>query len=387
MKSAMIALILSCLASVTAFADDLALQPDAPTRYTVVKGDTLWGISGRFLKDPWKWPKIWGMNREEIKNPHWIYPGDVIVLELVNGQPHLTVQTGGGDMPTVRLSPEIRGSEMKNAGILPIPASVINAFATQPRVIDENSLAKAPVIIDYRDGHIVVGAGDEVWAAGQGGDTENWDVVEPGSPIVDPDTKEVLGYSARVLGNGHTAQAGNPMKIVLDNTTSEVELGNRLIPKDNNVRINYVPHEPDHPVQGKILDTVAIMSEAGNYNTVLINKGRRDGMEPGTVLAIYRPGMPARTERGMKNMDFAMEPDSRDSMYSDANAAMTDDSTDLKTNPGKPYPLPEPKTGKVDIPSVRIGVCMVYRVFDKVSYAIIMKTDRTVMNGYTVQNP
>ena len=335
MKSAMIALILSCLASVTAFADNLVLQPDAPTRYTVVKGDTLWGISGRFLKDPWKWPKIWGMNRDEIKNPHWIYPGDVIVLELVNGQPHLSIEHSQ-NMPTIKLGPEIRASRLDNAGILPIPASVINAFATQPRVIDPATLANAPVIIDYRDGHIAVGAGDDVWAAGHAGNTENWDIVSSPEPIVEPGTKTILGYSVRVLGTGHTALAGDPMKVGIDTSTSEVEIGNRLIPQDNNIRIDYVPHEPDHPVLGRIIDTVDILAEAGNYNTVLLDKGLSDGLDPGTVLAIYQPGQ---------------------------------------------------QQDKISIPASRVGVCMVYRVFDKVSYALIMTTNRSVMNGYLVQNP
>ncbi len=335
MKSAMITLILACLSSVASYADVLSLQPDAPSAYTVVKGDTLWSISSKFLKDPWKWPQIWGMNKEEIKNPHWIYPGDTIVLQTINGQPHLSLEPAQV-LSTIKLMPSIRGSLAEQTGIPPIPSSALDAFVKQPRIMAIGQLSNAPAIIDYQDEHIVVGASDEVWVQGDANDTQQWDIVEPGNEIIDPTDKKLLGYSANLVGKAHTLAQGNPFKVFIDSAISEITVGDKLLPARNKLRFNYVPHAPDLPVQGQILDTVGVLAEAGRFDTVLLNRGIQDGLTPGVVLAIYQPGS---------------------------------------------------KKEGVTIPPTRVALCIVYRAFDKAAYAMVMDANASVETGYLIQNP
>ena len=330
-----ISLLLASFMSLSSYADELRLQDHAPTRYTVVKGDTLWDISGKFLKDPWKWPQIWRMNKAEIKNPHWIYPGDIVVLDTSGSTPKLTlIKSGMGN--TVRLSPKVRGTAIDDSGILPIPASAINAFINQPFVMEEGALKNAPRVLSAEEDRMVLGAGDQAFATSDGSNTTNWKILRPGKALIDPDTKEVLGYEVEYLGEARTIVPGEPQRILITAAKQEIEAKDRLKATDEDYSFRYVPHAPSSPVNGKVISAYGGLAEAGQYTTIVINKGKRDGMEEGNVLAVYKNG------------------------------------------------------GKVDgitLPDSRSGLVMIYRVFDKVSYALVMQTSRPVNLLDFVRNP
>lgn len=335
MRKFTISLLLASLMSLSSYADELRLQDNAPTRYTVVKGDTLWDISGRFLKDPWKWPQIWGMNKAEIKNPHWIYPGDVVVLDTSGATPRLSlVKSNSGH--TVKLSPKVRGTVIDDAGILPIPASAINAFINQPFVMEKGALDNAPRILSAEEDRMVLGGGDQAFATSDGSKTTNWKILRPGKALIDPDTKEVLGYEVEYLGEARTIVEGNPQRILITAASQEIEAKDRLKSTDETYSFRYVPHAPSGVINGKVISAYGGLAEAGQYTTIVINKGQRDGLEEGNVLAVYKNG------------------------------------------------------GKVDgvtLPDTRSGLIMVYRVFAKVSYALVMQTNRPVNLLDFVRNP
>ncbi|MHB0992241.1 MAG: LysM peptidoglycan-binding domain-containing protein [Burkholderiales bacterium] len=328
-------LLLSCCIALSSRADVLRLQDNPPARYTVVKGDTLWDIAGKFLKNPWQWPEIWGMNKAEIKNPHWIYPGDVVVLDTSGTTPRLSLLRNS-NLPTVVLTPEVRESAIEATGIPPIPTANINPFLNQPFVMDKDALEHAPRIIDFETEHLVIGAGNLAYATNDDSATDNWKVLRPGGALLDPVTREVLGYQVRYLGNARTVTKGNPQTISITSSSQEMEINDRLKPAHDNYSFRFVPHAPDHTVNGFIISTYRGITEVGQYDTVIINKGARDGLDDGTVLAVYK------------------------------NKALAD---------------------ATPLPAFRVGLIMLYRVFDKVSYAIIMQTTGPVnLNDY-IRNP
>ena len=335
MYKIIITLLLSSWLAVSSYADVLRLQDNAPTRYTVVKGDTLWDISGKFLKDPWKWPQIWGMNKEEIKNPHWIYPGDIVVLDTSGANPRLSLLSSSA-LRTVVLSPKIRDTSIDESGIPPIPVASISAFLDQPFVMEKDALDKSPKILEFEDDHIVIGAGDQAFASTDGSDTLNWKVLRPGDALIDPVSKEILGYKVEYLGEARTIAAGDPQRILITASVQEIQKNDRLKAAHDNYSFRYIPHAPTTPINGQVISTNGGLSEAGQFSTIIINRGARDGIDEGTVLAVYK-------------------------------------------NKGK--------TGNVTYPDSRLGLIMVYRVFDKVSYALIMETSHSVNLLDFVRNP
>ncbi len=180
---------LALMLAAPAFADTLKLQDNAPDKYVVVKGDTLWDISGKFLKDPWRWPQIWNLNRDEIKNPHWIYPGDLIVLDRSGQEPRLSlVKNDKGDMPTIKLSPTVRATQIGGEAIPAIPIHVIHPFLVQPRVVAKGEMDDAPYILGTNAERVVLGAGDEAFATGGKAGVTRWNVLRPGKTLKDPET-------------------------------------------------------------------------------------------------------------------------------------------------------------------------------------------------------
>ncbi|NOT16685.1 MAG: LysM peptidoglycan-binding domain-containing protein [Sulfuriferula sp.] len=330
-----ISILLAGLMSLTSYADELQLQQDAPDRYTVVKGDTLWDISGKFLKDPWKWPQIWGMNKAEIKNPHWIYPGDIVILDRSGKDPKLSLQRSAAPR-TVKLSPQVRGTAIDEIGILPIPASSINAFLKQPFVMGEGALDKAPRILAAQEDRMMLGAGDLAYATNDGSGTLNWKILRPGKALIDPDSKEVLGYEVTYLGEARTQVQGQPQRVLITSTAQEVQAKDRLIADEDNYSFRYVPHAASADVQGKVVAVYGGLSEAGQFSTIILNKGTRDGIDEGTVFAVYK------------------------------NAGKVDD---------------------INLPNARSGLVMVYRVFDKVAYALVMQAKRPLNKLDIVRNP
>lgn len=373
MKKSLIALLLGGLVAMVSHADELHLQKDAPARYVVVKGDTLWDISGKFLSHPWQWPQIWGMNKDEIKNPHWIYPGDVIVLSMINGQPHLSLQSGH-DLLDVKLSPHVRSETIGNGGILPIPAEDIRAFTVQPFVVDADSLDHAPRIIEYQNAHLDVSTGDKVYATSDDSKVTHWKIVRPLLVIVDPDTKKILGYSANWLGDALTIKPGDPQRLLITAASKEIQRDDRLLPAataPEHETFRYVPHEPEQPVLGKVLSVVDVMAEGGTYNSIIINRGRVDGMDAGTVLAIYHNPHARKDDVFHEKTVYLPWATDTDAVTEGSDTARTHDYHNEK----KP------------VPDNRIALCMVYRVFDKVSYAMVMNSTASVSALDTIKNP
>jgi hypothetical protein len=324
---------------------ELKLQEGAPDRYVVERGDTLWSISGKFLKDPWRWGDLWRMNKDQVKNPNRIYPGDVIVLDKRNRTASI-VPTN-----TVRLSPQVRSEKVGDVAIAPIPPRFIEPFLSQPLVIEAGGLEKAPRIVATQENRVNLGPGGLAYAVGVGGNTKTtWQVYRPGRDLIDPETKAVLGTEAVFLGTAKVTREGDPSTIEIVSAKREISKGDRLIAEGPLQMTQYIPHPPAVFMQGKVIglyDGLAT-SESGRNSIVSISRGKRDGIEQGHVLAILRAG----------------------STVADSESKLSRDSAP-----------------KFSLPAERYGLLMVFRVFDAVSYALVMESTRPVSPGDAVQTP
>jgi hypothetical protein len=335
MKKPILALILLFGLSSLSVATTLELQDNPPDHYVVVKGDTLWGIAGKFLKKPWRWPEIWKMNQQQIKNPHWIYPGDMIVLDMSGGSPELRLVKG---LETVKLSPRVRVEPAEVSAIPSIPQTAIGPFLSKPLVIEEGELENAPYIIGTEESRVILGAGNSAYVqAIKDGGPLRWHIYRPGKALVDPDSGNTLGYEAVYLGDAKIARFGEPATIDIVKSTQEINIGDRLVEAKDGAVIAYVPHAPEKAINGRIISAYGGVAEVGSGAIVTLNKGSRDGLEIGHVLAIYRHG---------KNV------------------------TPLESDRVSPE--------TVKLPDERYGLVFVFRVFDGLSYALVMQTSRPV---------
>jgi hypothetical protein len=231
------------------------LQADAPSEYTVQKGDTLWAISGRFLKEPWKWPQLWEMNKEQIKNPHLIYPGDVIRLDLSGSSPSLSLIAGGAiaEGNVVRLEPRIRIEPLSTA-VPSIPGNAIGPFLTQPLVVDAGGLDAFPRIVATEEERVIIGAGNIAYVEGlRQRDGINWQIFRPGEALTDPESGEVLGYEAIYVGDARVKRFGTPATIEVTRARQEINQDDRLMPARETAFPSYMPRAPDKPIKGVIL--------------------------------------------------------------------------------------------------------------------------------------
>jgi hypothetical protein len=320
----------------------LALKPTAPDRYVVVPGDTLWGIAERFTDSPWRWPELWNMNRDQIKNPHRIYPGDVIVIDRLRGQLALA--------GTSKLAPKIRAESLAAEAIPAIAPNIIEPFLTRPLLVEPDGMEQAPRIVALDEGRVVAGGGGKAFVAGMGASKEvSWNLYRTGGPLVDPDTNTTLGYEAIYLGTARVLQAGDPATVELASVTQEVGIGDRLVPAGRPEIVRYAPHAPATNVQGRVMSIyggLRTVGEAGQHSIITLNRGRADGLELGHVLALHR-------DRG----------------------AVVDRT--------RPEGAPE----IVQLPDERYGLAFVFRVFDRVSYALVMNVSRPVTPKDVVRTP
>ncbi len=368
------------------------LQPNAPDQYTVVKGDTLWGIAGRFLKDPWRWPQIWQMNRDEIKNPHWIYPGDVIHLDRSGANPRLTLERGnlGAEAAAnnvVRLEPHARVEPLR-AAITSIPGTAIGPFLTQPLVLEAGELDRAPAIVATEESRVVVGQGDTAYADRIGtSDPANWQVFRAGGALRDPDTGEILGYEAHYVGDARVTRYGNPTTLRITKARQEINRGDHLMPARETTLMAYVPHAPDKLIRGSIMSVEGGVSEFGQFQIITINRGARDGIQVGHVLAAYRRG-----ETLAANGHYTGS--SHGSYFSSPRWM---ESADITPVPVVPHPpnvdASNEKAGAslegrpIRLPDEREGLIFVFRVFEKMSYAMVMQATKPLYVGDLVQTP
>lgn len=340
---------------------DIALAPGVPERYVVQKGDTLWSIAQKFLRDPWRWPEIWRLNREQVKSPHWIYPGDVIVLErgAAGAQPQVHLER-----ETVRLSPTIRSKPLDVEAIASIPAGDIEPYLSRPLVTDRpGGLANAAQIVAGRDSRVVRGEGDSVYVVGidrKAGDL--WHIYRPGRTLHPwGDNETVLGYEHLFLGTAKVERFGDVSTVRILTAKEEILVGDELIPAPREEIVNYIPHAPDKPLEGHIIDLHRNATEAGRGWLVTLDKGSTDGVDVGAVLAISRTQPPI--------------PDPRPSLEPDRLKRFTEQT--LSYQPER----------WLDLPDQRTGLLFVYRVADYVSFAILLNTTEPVDVGYIVHNP
>lgn len=390
---------LALLLAAPALADSLKLQDNAPDQYVVVKGDTLWDISGRFLKDPWRWPQIWNMNREEIKNPHWIYPGDMIVLDRSGKEPRLSLVKGGDNgMRTIKLSPGVRATDIGDEAIPAIPIRVIHPFLSQPRVVPKGALDDAPFILGTNAERVILGSGDEAFATGGKAGVTRWNVLRPGKVLKDPETGEVLGYEVEYLGDARTLAEGAPQKIRITQSAQEILPKDKLVEASDSTTFEYLPRAPENQISGRIISAYGGLSDSGRYQTVVINRGSNDGLEPGHVLSVFREGRAVNLTRDEKDrMTWVNEktsgvPNGGAWLYSDVRClkedgkATYDQIVDVN-NTFRKTCLGNSSDRAIKLPNARSGLVMVYRVYDRVSYALIMQSDGPVYLLDSVKTP
>ena len=324
----------------------LVLKPNYPERYVVVKGDTLWDISTRFLEDPWRWPELW-QNNPQIANPHLIYPGDVLTLIYVDGKPVIQVHRRPGEptgLPEVRLSPEVRVEDL-NRAIPTIPIDAIRQFLSRPRVVTQKELEDAPYIISSADKHLIAGPGNTIYVRGLKNEQQvEYVVVRPGQVYRNPaDPEDILGYEAIHVADARLKAFGDPSTLQIKEANREVLNGDRLMPANDTLPdTSFMPRAPEAPVRGQIIAVPGGVSQIGQYQVVAINLGREQKMEPGIVLAVHQAGEMMR-----------------DRMHDNE---------------------------LVKMPDERAGMMMVFRVFDRVSYGLVMSATRPMhVHDYVTQ--
>jgi hypothetical protein len=349
------------------------LAPNAPDSYTIKRGDTLWAISGVFLKTPWRWPELWGMNRQDIQNPHRIYPGQVLYLIKSGDRALLSTRPGGsGDPATVRVSPRTRYESLGDSAVPPVSLQAIESFLTEPMIVDEATFSRAPRIVATQENRVLLTRGDRAYARalyGDGPQNEPLQVVEGKSidhrvfrnatPLRDPTTTEVLGYEAQYVGKAQLvsgesqrppADGKGPAEIVpasidIVAAKEEIRVGDRLLPEPERELSNFVPRAPDTAQSGQIVSVYGnAVRYAAQNQVVTINRGRAHGIERGHVLALQRE------------------------------SSLVTDTTD-QTRP------------QLRLPGERNGLMMVFRTFDKVSYALVLQITDGVKVGDRFVNP
>lgn len=383
-----ITLLMFCCLSFHLNAQEVALKANHPDRHVVVKGDTLWGISGKFLKDPWLWPKVWQLNRVQIKNPHLIYPGDVVFLDMSSGKPELKLLR-----ETITLQPGTVIEPLEKTAISTIPLNVIAPFLSQPLIIEKNQLAESPRIIAGQDNRVVLSPGTRVYINKiEEGDGLNWFVYRPGNDLIDPDSKEVLGIEATYLGDARITKYGEPASANITKAKEEIFTKDRLVPSGDEATTNFVPHAPDSEITGRIIKIYGGVAEAGPQSIVSISRGSADGIEVGHVLAISRYG------RVIKDPEPQKESEEQKQANANAKPKLKELNFEVSRDAdGKPVvnfeKAPEAtgelvlEPGMIKLPDERVGLLMVFRVFDRVSYGLIMQASAPINTLDTVKTP
>lgn len=334
------------------------LAPNAPDSHTVQRGDTLWDISKLFLKSPWRWPELWGMNLDQIRNPHLIFPGQVLVLVKKDGRATLRVAGAGDGEPTntVKLSPRVRSQLLDNGAIASIPLNLIGPFLNEAVVFNTNELDTAPRVVATQEGRVMVSRGETAYVLGDLGGARDFRLFREPRPLLDPVTREVLGYEARYVGTAEAVRPaedrvgadGKPVVVPATFTVTSARLegrvGDRLSPVPQRDLTAFAPRAPDKPVEGRIVSIYGEAMTGGQNQIVAINRGAADGVERGHVMALWRAGRAAV------------------------------DTT-------------SPQRTALQLPDERHGLLFVFRTFERVSYALIVSVKEPVRPGDRFTQP
>jgi hypothetical protein len=315
-----------------------------PDEYVVQVGDTLWDIASTFLKDPWYWPEIWHVN-PEIANPHLIYPGDVLALVTIDGQTRIMAVRGS----SYRLSPQARVTPLDES-VQSIPYEQIAAFLSKGLVLEKNQIEQLPYVLAVRENHLIAAAGNDIYV--RGGDPAEpgtrYSLVHVGDELVDPDDNSVVGYQGIYVGEGALSRGGDPATVALTETNREALRGDRLLPETVDIPLNFFPKSPDTSIDGRIISVVDGVSLIGQYQTVVLNRGARDGLAPGDVLTVFQEGEVVKDRFAGGSM-FRGE--------------------------------------KVKLPDEEAGTVMVFKVYDRIGYGLVMEATSDIHVLDAVRNP
>ncbi|MFL6658599.1 MAG: LysM peptidoglycan-binding domain-containing protein [Massilia sp.] len=353
-----VAALFTGLLALPAQASTCAFRPNAPDQHKVVKGDTLWDISGKFLEHPWCWPQVWGMNKDEIRNPHWIYPGQIVYFDRANGRLSLNPPGSGdglgGANGTTRIQPQIRTEGLGADAIASIPSAVIEPFLSQPLIVESDELKGAPRIISAREGRVFISKDEKVYVRGALKGNTSFQVFRPGVPLNDPDTGKLLAYEAVYLGTAKLNTEGKGSNdvhtFVVSESKQEMYNGDLLMPAPPTAVRNYVPHQPDHMVNARVIGIYSGVTHAGQNMVVSVNRGTVDGLDVGSVLQLYTLGKTITDTTAEKGM-FSMA------------------------------------TQKVKLPDEQNGTLFIFRVFKHISYGLIMQVTEPVEVGDLAKSP
>ncbi|HEV7813713.1 MAG TPA: LysM peptidoglycan-binding domain-containing protein [Janthinobacterium sp.] len=331
--------------------------PNAPDQHLVVKGDTLWDIAGAFLEHPWCWGQVWGMNRDEIRNPHWIYPGQMVYFNRKTGRLSLLPPDSGDDgaagLPGTRLSPQLRTLGLDRDAVPSVSMAAISALLSQPLIVEADELGSAPRIIAAPEDHMFLGSGDKAYVRGALKDSKAFQVFRPGEPLKDPVSRKLLGYEAVYLGTANLkvapAAGSDVATIAIVNAAQEMGTGDRLLPVPPAQLTNYAPHAPQQAVDAHVASIYGGMSVAGQSQIVTINRGTLDGLDVGAVLRLYHTGK-----------------------------TVTDTTAKTRWFKGQP---------EVKLPDEQYGDLFIFRVFKHVSYGLITQVSEPVAVGDAAKSP
>nr|WP_245539019.1 LysM domain-containing protein [Thioflavicoccus mobilis] len=359
-------------------AAEVPLNPSHPARYVVRQGDTLWDIAGRFLREPWRWGEIWQAN-PGIGDPNLIYPGDVLVLTYENGEPRIARE--GGGMRVVKLTPRVRVEALDRA-VPAIPANVIEPFLTRAYILEKSEMDAAPYVVGFPDKHIVAGLADAVYVRTiPTEEVGNFDIIRPGPAYTDPDTGEILGYEAAYVANANLERPGDPAKMRIGRSEIEVSIGDRLIPTDDAEPVlRFEPRSAPAGVKGRIISVLNGVTQIGQYNVVVLNRGRDDGVLPGHVFAVYQGGEERHDDVKAGLADWRNwrdeTPLSTEFWYDKYRVTGWRQGQPDENTPFPPHVEVRKPVATYVSPYERSGILMVFRSFPRVSFALVMSAER-----------
>jgi hypothetical protein len=318
--------------------EPVPLAEGHPNEYVVQVGDTLWDIAGTFLKDPWYWPEIWYVN-PDIENPHLIYPGDVLGLVYIDGQPRITNVRAS----TYRMSPQARVTPLTES-ISSIPYEDVAAFLSSGVVLEKNQADSLPYLLQTRGDHLIASAGNEIYVRGVTQDTPGvrFSVVHVGDPLYDPDDNRLIGYQGIPVGEGRLRRGGDPATVALTDTKMEAKPGDRLLPEEVDIPLNFFPRSPSSAIDGRIISVVGGVTQIGQYMVVVINRGSNNGLSVGDVLTVFQTGEEVNDRFG---------------------------------------------GGTVRLPEEEAGTVMIFKTYDRISYGLVMEATQAIHVHDTVRNP